>query len=63
MGFENNFNGITFYYHFCVKTGVKCPEEFSCYSLALETYCAIHVLCTYVRVANVVADHDDLLTQ
>ena len=29
--FENNFNGTTFYHHFCVKTGVKRPEEILCY--------------------------------
>ena len=25
LGFENNFNGIYFHYHFYVKTGVKSP--------------------------------------
>ena len=38
--FENNFNGTTVHNHFCIKTGVKCPEEFLCYSLAPETYSA-----------------------
>ena len=38
VGFKTNFNGTTFLHHFCVKTGVKCPEEFVCYSLAPETY-------------------------
>ena len=38
VGFENNFNGTTFHHHFCVKIGVKCPEDFFCHSLAPETY-------------------------
>ena len=38
VGFENNFNGTTFHHHFCLKTGVKCPENFLYYSLAPETY-------------------------
>ena len=36
--FENNFNGTIFHHHFCVKTGVKRPEEFLYHSLAVETY-------------------------
>jgi hypothetical protein len=38
VGIENNFNSTTFYPHFCVKTGVKCPKDFFWYSLSPETY-------------------------
>ena len=35
VGFENYFNGTTFYHHFCVKTG---PEDFLGHFLTTETY-------------------------
>ena len=37
-GIKNYLNGTTFHHHFCVKIGLKCPEEFLCYFLAPETY-------------------------
>ena len=49
MGFENNFNGTTFQHPFCIKTGVKCPEDFFSYSLALETYGALQC---YVKICS-----------
>ena len=44
MGLENNFDGTTFHHHFCVKTGAKCPEEFLCYSLAIDGGCLPHMI-------------------
>ena len=49
--FENNFNGTTFHHHFCVKTGVKCPEEFFWYSLTPETY-SDHIWLMYGQMGD-----------